>query len=212
MDVLTRLKQSRLLAIVRCDQPGLALRCIEALADEGIDLIEVSLTTPDALAVIAEASARLDDQVQVGAGTVMTVDQARAAIDAGASYLVTPSLSRGAAEGIRLGVPVLAGALTPTEVNNAVEQGATAVKLFPADAFGVGYLSALRGPFPDVPFVPVGGVDVDTTEAFLAAGALAVGVGSPLLGDAARGGDLGALRTRARAFRTRVAVLDGVAP
>jgi 2-dehydro-3-deoxyphosphogluconate aldolase/(4S)-4-hydroxy-2-oxoglutarate aldolase len=212
MDLLTKLEQRRLLAIVRCEDPAVALRCIDVLAEEGVDLIEVSLTSTDALAVIAEAGAHLDDRVALGAGTVMTADQAQAAVDAGATYLVTPSISRGAAEGIRLGVPVLVGALTPTEVTTAVAEGATAVKLFPADAFGAGYLSALRGPFPDVPFVPVGGVDVDTTDAFLAAGAVAVGVGSPLLGDAARGGSVGALRSRACEYRRRITALDPERP
>jgi 2-dehydro-3-deoxyphosphogluconate aldolase/(4S)-4-hydroxy-2-oxoglutarate aldolase len=95
---------------------------------------------------------------------------------------------------------VIAGALTPTEVVAAVHRGATAVKLFPASIGGPSYLKALRDPLPDVPFVAVGGVDVAKAEEYFAAGAIAVGLGSPLLGDAPQGGDLGALRERARAF------------
>ena len=208
MELLTRLRERRLLAIVRADDVRSALACIEVLADEGIDVIEVSLTGRDALAVLAEVRLSFGDTVELGAGTVMTAEQAQSAVAAGASYLVTPSLSAGADEGVRLGVPVLMGALTPTEVTRAVECGATAVKLFPAEFGGPRYLAALRAPFPDVPFVPVGGVDAAAAGAFLEAGALAVGVGSPLLGDAATGGDLSDLRARARELRSAVATLS----
>jgi 2-dehydro-3-deoxyphosphogluconate aldolase/(4S)-4-hydroxy-2-oxoglutarate aldolase len=106
-------------------------------------------------------------------------------------------------------VPVLVGALTPSEVIAAVDLGATAVKLFPAAQLGgPSYLRALREPFPGVPFVPVGGVTADTVAAYLAAGATAVGAGSPLIGDAAGGGSLEALRQRARAMRAAVAPGD----
>lgn len=207
MDLLTRLRQRRLLAIVRADDARSALGCIEVLADEGVDLIEVSLTSGDALAVLTQARASLGDAVELGAGTVMTSEQAQSALDAGATYLVTPSLGAGADWGVRRGVPVLMGALTPTEVTSAVERAATAVKLFPAELGGPRYLAALRAPFPDVPFVPVGGVDAVAAQAFLDVGAVAVGVGSPLLGDAAAGGDLADLRARARDLRSAVAPL-----
>jgi 2-dehydro-3-deoxyphosphogluconate aldolase / (4S)-4-hydroxy-2-oxoglutarate aldolase len=117
---------------------------------------------------------------------------------------VTPSLSPGADEGVRLGLPVLIGALTPTEVAAAVDRGATAVKLFPANLGGPSYLAALVAPFPGVPFVPVGGIDLDAAGGYLSAGALAVGVGSPLLGDAIASGDLASLRARARSFLVAV--------
>jgi 2-dehydro-3-deoxyphosphogluconate aldolase/(4S)-4-hydroxy-2-oxoglutarate aldolase len=204
-DLLSRLRQRKLLAIIRATDAGSALACIEVLAEEGIDLIEVSLTSVDALALLAKASARFGGDVVLGAGTVMTADQARASLDAGASYLVTPALGAGADEGVRMGAPVLMGALTPTEVASAMERGATAVKLFPAELGGPRYAAALRAPFPDVPFVPVGGVDPEAARAFLDAGCLAVGVGSPLMGDAASGGDLRGLRTRARDLRSSVA-------
>jgi 2-dehydro-3-deoxyphosphogluconate aldolase/(4S)-4-hydroxy-2-oxoglutarate aldolase len=106
------------------------------------------------------------------------------------------------AESVARGIPVLAGALTPTEVVTAMRLGATAVKLFPASFGGPAYLRALRDPLPGVPVVPVGGVDASLAAEYLAAGAVAVGVGSPLVGDAARGGDLDALRARAVEFLT----------
>jgi 2-dehydro-3-deoxyphosphogluconate aldolase/(4S)-4-hydroxy-2-oxoglutarate aldolase len=200
--LLERLHRRRLLAIVRGSNPEAALASLQVLADEGIDLIEVSLTTVDALSVIRRAATERGGVIGLGAGTVLTVADARAAVEAGASYLVTPGISEGAREGVRLGVPVLVGALTPSEVVAALELGATAVKLFPAAQLGgPSYLRALRAPFPDVPFVPVGGVTADAVPAYLAAGAVAVGVGSPLTADSADGGDLLALAERARAIR-----------
>jgi 2-dehydro-3-deoxyphosphogluconate aldolase/(4S)-4-hydroxy-2-oxoglutarate aldolase len=173
-----------------------------ALAEEGITLVEVSLTGTDALCVLSRARAELGPAAPLGAGTVLTAEDARRAQECGADFAVTPGLGEGFDEARRIGLPVLAGALTPTEVAAAVRLGADAVKLFPAGPVGgPGYLRALRGPFPGVPFVPVGGVDAQAARDHLAAGAVAVGVGSPLVGDAADGGDLGALRDRARAYR-----------
>jgi 2-dehydro-3-deoxyphosphogluconate aldolase / (4S)-4-hydroxy-2-oxoglutarate aldolase len=205
MDILAHLRAARLLSIVRADDSDQALRCLEVIAEEGIDLIEISLTGRGALSLIRRARAALGDAVAIGAGTVLTARQADDALAAGASYVVTPSLSAGADHAVGLGVPALVGALTPSEVNAAMERGATAVKLFPASHVGPGYLADLRQPFPDVPFVPVGGVDAAAARAFLAAGAVAVGVGSPLQGDAAGGGSLDALRARARTLREAVA-------
>ncbi|RSM63923.1 aldolase [Actinoplanes sp. ATCC 53533] len=202
MSLLEQLNRQRLLAIVRSGDPDTASAIVDALADEGIDLVEVSLTTVGALSVIRRAATGSRGATGLGAGTVLTAADAQAALEAGASYLVTPGISEGAREGVRLGVPVLVGALTPTEVIAAVELGATAVKLFPvAQLGGPSYLRALRAPFPDVPFVPVGGVTADAVPDYLAAGAVAVGVGSPLTGGSADAGSLAALRQRARAMR-----------
>lgn len=200
-DLATRLRRHRLVAIVRGGDAEAALRTVHTLAEEGVALIEVSLTTADAEEVLARASASLPAGTDLGAGTVVTAEDARRARDAGAGWVVTPALGAGVTEAVALGMPVLAGALTPTEAVAAVASGATAVKLFPASLGGPGYLTALRGPLPHVPFVPVGGVDLAATRAYLAAGAVAVGVGGPLVGDAADGGDLAGLRDRARAFR-----------
>ncbi|MEV6984004.1 bifunctional 4-hydroxy-2-oxoglutarate aldolase/2-dehydro-3-deoxy-phosphogluconate aldolase [Sphaerisporangium sp. NPDC051017] len=201
--LLDLLRSRRLLAIVRGSDPDAALRAIEVLAEEGVTMMEVSLSGADALTVVRKAAAALGTGaggpgVHLGAGTVLTARDATAARDAGATFIVTPGLGAGVTEAIRLGLPVLAGALTPTEVIAAVEQGAAAVKLFPASAGGVPYLRALRDPFPAVPFVPVGGVGLDSVQEYLEAGAIAVGLGSPLLGDAANGGDLSELRRRVR--------------
>ncbi|MFG1708121.1 bifunctional 4-hydroxy-2-oxoglutarate aldolase/2-dehydro-3-deoxy-phosphogluconate aldolase [Nonomuraea sp. M3C6] len=197
---LETLAEWRLLAIVRGSDPDAALRTVITLAEEGVRLIEVSLVTPDAPRVIREARAALGGAADLGAGTVVTADDARRSADAGASYLVTPAVSEAVRAGRELGLPVLAGALTPTEVVAALDAGAAAVKLFPASLGGVRHLRALRDPFPHVPFVPVGGVGVAEAVEYLDAGAVAVGVGSPLVGDAARGGDLDGLRERVKSF------------
>ncbi|MET8769407.1 bifunctional 4-hydroxy-2-oxoglutarate aldolase/2-dehydro-3-deoxy-phosphogluconate aldolase [Streptomyces sp. NPDC004658] len=205
MDLRAALADRRLVAIVRGSDADAALRTVLALAKEGIDLIEVSLSGADALRVITRCGEELGPDRPIGAGTVLTADDARAARDAGAAFAVTPGLGAGADTARELGLPVLAGVMTPTEIITAQAQGADALKLFPAaQAGGPAYLKALRAPFPDAVFVPVGGVDLDAARAYLTAGATAVGVGSPLVGDAADGGSLSALRERARAFLTAV--------
>ena len=206
MNLLAELRSRRLLAIIRGTDPGAAVRSALTLAQEGVTLIEVSLTTPDAFGVISRARAELRGTsrpgagVHVGAGTVVSAEDAAQAVGAGADFVVTPAIVPGIATVTERGLPLLCGALSPTDVVTAVEQGAVAVKLFPASLGGARYLRALRDPFPEVPFVPVGGVDADAAREYLAAGATAVGVGSPLLGDAASGGSLDDLRARARRF------------
>lgn len=204
---LARLQRERLLAIVRGDNPDAALAASLALFAGGIRFLEVSLVTTDALAVIAELARQAPSDCLVGAGTVLTIDDVHRSAAAGATFMVTPAVTEAIAESARLGLPVCAGALTPTEVVAARRAGATVVKLFPGSFGGPAYLKALRDPLPDVPFVPVGGVDVGRAAEYFAAGAVAVGLGSPLLGDAARGGDLDELRARTNAF---LAVRDEV--
>lgn len=192
--------QTRLLAIVRGTQEAATHRAVEVLIEQGVTRLEVSLTSVAALAVLARASAAASPSVQIGAGTVLTATDAHNAAEAGAAFLVTPGICDGARAGVELGLPVLIGALTPSEVVAAVNMGATAVKLFPASFGGPAYLRALLAPFPDVAFIPVGGVGHREAMDFMAAGAVAVGVGSPLVGDAADGGDMEELRSRAREF------------
>ncbi|MFG3203891.1 bifunctional 4-hydroxy-2-oxoglutarate aldolase/2-dehydro-3-deoxy-phosphogluconate aldolase [Streptomyces sp. NPDC048192] len=206
MDLPAALAAHRLLAVVRGRDADASLRTVLTLAEEGITLIEVSLTGTDALTVIARARELLGVDHDLGAGTVLTADDARAAHRAGAAFVVTPGLGEGIPAAHDLGMPVLAGVFTPTDVIAARRMGAAALKVFPiAQAGGAAYLKALRGPFPDAMLVPVGGVDAAVARDCLAAGAAAVGVGSPLVGDAADGGSLDDLRRRARAFRTVVA-------
>jgi 2-dehydro-3-deoxyphosphogluconate aldolase/(4S)-4-hydroxy-2-oxoglutarate aldolase len=197
---LDELARERLLAIIRGTNPAAAIQAALVLVDSGIRFLEVSLVTTDALRVIAEVARRVPDGCVLGAGTVLTREDVSRAEEAGARFMVTPAVTESVAESVARGIPVLAGAFTPTEVVTAMSLGATAVKLFPSAIGGPAYLRALRDPLPAVPFVPVGGVDAALAAEYLEGGAVAVGIGSPLVGDA--GGDLVALRKRAAEFLT----------
>jgi 2-dehydro-3-deoxyphosphogluconate aldolase/(4S)-4-hydroxy-2-oxoglutarate aldolase len=199
-EFLDELVRQRLLAIIRGTDPGSAVQAALVLIDSGVRFLEVSLVTTDALRVIAEVAGQVPEGCQIGAGTVLTREDVARAQEAGARFMVTPAVTESVAEAVSRGIPVLAGALTPTEVVTAMGMGATAVKLFPSATGGPAYLRALRDPLPRVPFVPVGGVDAALAAEYFAAGAVAVGIGSPLVGDAVRGGDLDALRARAAKF------------
>jgi 2-dehydro-3-deoxyphosphogluconate aldolase/(4S)-4-hydroxy-2-oxoglutarate aldolase len=204
-EFLQGLRSEGLVAIVRGTDAAASVRASLALLDEGFRFLEISLTTPDAFGVIAEVAREAPAGAHVGGGTMLTVDDVTRVRDAGGSFTVTPAVAASVAESARIGMPVVAGAMTPTEVVAAMVAGATAVKLFPASVGGPPYLKALRDPLPHVPFVAVGGVDVEKVAAYFEVGAIAVGLGSPLIGDAAAGGDLAALRERARRFREAVA-------
>ncbi len=197
---LTELAQERLLVIIRGPDPEAAIAASLALLRSGIRFLEVSLVTVDALGVITELTRAAPDGCVIGAGTVLTRDDVHRAAEAGARFMVTPAVTESVAESVAAGIPVLAGAFTPTEALTAMGLGAAAVKLFPSAVGGPAYLRALRDPLPSVPFVPVGGVDMALAADYLSVGAVAVGVGSTLVGDAASGGDLDALSARAAAF------------
>ncbi|MEU6641870.1 bifunctional 4-hydroxy-2-oxoglutarate aldolase/2-dehydro-3-deoxy-phosphogluconate aldolase [Saccharomonospora sp. NPDC046836] len=200
MELTDLLARHRVMAIIRGSDPAACVRTAEVLVEAGIRLLEVSLTTTDALDVLARITSTLAGGAEIGAGTVLSAEDAENSKAAGATFAVTPALGEGVTAAIGLGMPVLAGAMTPTEVVAAHRAGAAAVKLFPAGTLGPGYVKALRDPFPKVALVPVGGVGLADVPRYLAAGALAVGIGSPLAGDAPHGGDLGALRERAGKF------------
>jgi 2-dehydro-3-deoxyphosphogluconate aldolase/(4S)-4-hydroxy-2-oxoglutarate aldolase len=199
-ELLSSLRENRLLAIIRGKNPEACLKTAVTLIDAGITILEVSLTTTEALRVISGIAEASGGRALVGAGTVLTSGQVREAHEAGAQFIVTPCLAPSTDAARNAGLPVLVGALTPAEVYAAACAGATAVKLFPASVGGPAYLKALRDPFPDIAFVAVGGVGVESVADYLHAGALAVGAGSPLTGDAPRGGSLAELGERARKF------------
>jgi 2-dehydro-3-deoxyphosphogluconate aldolase/(4S)-4-hydroxy-2-oxoglutarate aldolase len=198
--LLAGIRETRLVAIVRGTDGAAAAKAALAAMDEGFRYVEIALTTPDALEAIREVRAAAPAGCFVGAGTVLTAQDVDRVADAGGQFMVTPSLAASIAESARQGIPVLAGALTPSEAYEAMNRGATAVKLFPASIGGPGYLKALRDPFPGIPFIAVGGVGLDEAAGYWEAGAIAVGLGGPLFGDAGSGGDLAAMRERARGF------------
>ncbi|WP_329002346.1 bifunctional 4-hydroxy-2-oxoglutarate aldolase/2-dehydro-3-deoxy-phosphogluconate aldolase [Kribbella sp. NBC_00709] len=206
MDLLAELRTRKLLAIIRADGADSALACVETLVEAGVTALEISLTTPGGVEAIAKARSQYDPHILIGAGTVVTAAQADEVAAARAGFVVTPAITRGAHRAVQLGLPLLCGALTPTEVVAALDLGATAVKIFPAKLHGPGYFSELRAPLPDAPLIAVGGVDAQSAPQYLSAGALAVGVGSPLLGDAGNGGSLAELAIRASTFRTELGV------
>jgi 2-dehydro-3-deoxyphosphogluconate aldolase/(4S)-4-hydroxy-2-oxoglutarate aldolase len=210
LDLLALLRRHRLVAIVRGRDPDASLSSLLTLAEEGVVLMEVSLSGAEPWLVIERAKVALGDGVELGVGTVRSVDDARRAAGSGASFVVTPAATDGAAEARSLGLPLLPGAFSPSEVLAAHLGGAAAVKLFPASLGGPGYVAALRDPFPDIPLVPVGGVALASIGEYLSSGAVAVGVGSPLLGDAPHGGDLAALRDRAHLVLGELAAVEAV--
>lgn len=184
---------------------------IETLLANGIRAIELTLTTPGTLGALQDLAERYPSAV-FGLGTVTSVADARESIAQGARYLVTPALDLAVIAAARLaGVPVYPGALTPTEIYAAWKAGASAVKIFPAQTVGPQYGRQLLGPFPDLLFVPSGGIGIEEVPAWLGAGASAVSIGGPLIGDALDGGSLVALAARCRELVSLTNGL-GVAP
>jgi 2-dehydro-3-deoxyphosphogluconate aldolase/(4S)-4-hydroxy-2-oxoglutarate aldolase len=198
-EVCRRLEASGIVPVVRVSRRELALRAVEALAAAGCEAVEITLTVPDALAIIRELSAR----ALVGAGTVTSSVQAQAALEAGARFIVSPGLDAGIVRAAQAGgAPAIAGALTPSEIMAAIRAGADWVKIFPCSALGgATYLRALRGPFPGVRLLPTGGVTLASAPDYIAAGAVALGVGSELIAEGELAtGDLASTSDRARAF------------
>jgi 2-dehydro-3-deoxyphosphogluconate aldolase/(4S)-4-hydroxy-2-oxoglutarate aldolase len=174
---------ARLLAIVRYQGGGEPDPAIEAVVGAGVPLVEITLDTPGALEVVTRWS---EAGRPVGVGTAVSPQQVDAAVDAGASFIVSPGILEPVIErALELGVDVVPGAFTPTEVLRARELGAVAVKLFPASTGGPAHVRALRGPLPDVPLVPTGGIGVEDVTSYLEAGASCVGLGGALVGAAA---------------------------
>jgi 2-dehydro-3-deoxyphosphogluconate aldolase/(4S)-4-hydroxy-2-oxoglutarate aldolase len=195
---LTAIRECRIVAVLRALEPSHLAVVADVLVACGIRAVEFSLSTPGALDAIRTYRPVAAAGTFLGAGTVVTGSEANQAIDAGARYLVTPAFIPEVIDiGAARSVPVIAGALTPTEVLAAYSAGASAVKIFPAALGGPSYLRLLREPLPNVPMVPPGGVRLEDAANYIAAGAIAVGIGSQLTGDALSGGDLGALAERA---------------
>jgi 2-dehydro-3-deoxyphosphogluconate aldolase/(4S)-4-hydroxy-2-oxoglutarate aldolase len=177
MDLLAQLAKYRALCIIRAPEIPDPVGIGRTLVEAGIPIVEFALTTPNALRLM-EAAATVDGLI-LGAGTVMSAQDARDCINAGATFLLTPGLRPGVAEeAVRQRVPLVLGAMTPTEVATAMELGATAVKVFPAARLGSAYFGDLHGPYPDTPLVATGGLNAENAAAFLAGGAIAVTAGS----------------------------------
>ena len=199
---LQRVLDLGLVAIIRAPNGDRLLEVAEALYAGGIDVIEVTFTVPGVIDIIKQLRDKIGDRILLGAGTVLDVETARAAILAGAEFIVTPTVNT---EVIKLcqryGKVVMSGAFTPTEILTAWEAGADIVKVFPADVGGPSYLKAVHGPLPQVRLLPTGGVNLDTLNSFVKAGACAVGLGGALVEkDALENGDMQRIENAARDF------------
>lgn len=199
------LRDTRVVAVLRATHATEYAPVIDALQQGGVLSIELTLSTPGVFDELPRLQEHFGEGLEIGVGTVTTGDEAETAMDLGAAYVVTPVTDTDiVAACVRRGVPVYPGGLTPTELHAGWKLGATAVKVFPASVVGAGYVAQLRGPFPDVQVIPSGGVNIEDVPAWIRAGALAVSLGGPLLGDAFRGGDLQDLTARARRVRELV--------
>jgi 2-dehydro-3-deoxyphosphogluconate aldolase/(4S)-4-hydroxy-2-oxoglutarate aldolase len=200
-DTLKRIRSEKVIALIRADSPESLLDCARALSAGGLNVIELTMTTPGAIDLVAEVSRSLPE-VMLGLGTVLDAATARSGVAAGAKFIVTPALRPEVIKACQqLGVPILSGALTPTEIAAAADLGADVIKIFPAEFFGPAYIKSLRAVFPQVEFLPTGGVTVKTIGDFLKAGAFATAAGSALLDPAAlKARDWPAITARAREF------------
>jgi 2-dehydro-3-deoxyphosphogluconate aldolase/(4S)-4-hydroxy-2-oxoglutarate aldolase len=199
-----------MIPIIRASSADAAVAVVEALLHAGVTVAEITMTVPNAIDAIGAVAKRFSGQALVGAGTVTDAETARRAVDAGAEFIVTPCLVPEVQEVIeaahRADVAVLPGALTPGEVFEAFRLGGDMVKVFPVQAVGgAAYLRALRGPFPDIPLVPTGGVTLDNMAELFQAGAAAVGVGTELISkDALARRDYAAIGALAQQFLAAV--------
>lgn len=175
------MEERKIIAIIRTQESGPLLDAVSALKNGGVECIEITMTTPGALRVLEEVRSKRND-ILFGAGTVLDKETARACILSGAQFIVTPSLDPEVIElAHRYDVPVIPGALTPTEILSAWQKGAEVVKIFPVSSLGPDYIKNLRGPFPQIKFCPTGGINLNNISDYLRAGASCVGVGGSLV-------------------------------
>lgn len=180
-DVLSSIKENKLVAIIRGAEPKSVLKIARALQAGGIRTLEITLNSPGALKVIEEVSSELGDELLVGAGTVLDPESARLAILAGAQFILAPTVNLKTIQmAKRYGAVSIPGAFTPTEILTAYEHGADIVKVFPASV-GPSYIKDLRGPLPHIPLLPTGGVTLENVSEFMKAGAVGCGIGSALV-------------------------------
>jgi len=201
--IIDQILQIGLIPVVRAESSDVAMRAIDAIKEGGISVLEITMTVPGAIRVIEEVARRFGDGAIVGAGTVLDSETARACILAGAQFIVGPALDLDTISCCRrYSIPVMPGAMTPTEVLTAWKAGADFVKVFPANAVGgPSYIKALKAPLPQIQLVPTGGVSLKTAADFIKAGAAALGVGADLVDTAALlAGEDKVITERARQF------------
>ena len=201
--VRDRIAEIGVVPVVRASSPREALIAAEAVCQGGIPIVEITMTVPGAVEVIRELSKSSSSEVLIGAGTVLDPETARRCLDAGAQFLVSPGLNLPTVElAVREKILIMAGALTPTEVITAWNAGSDFVKIFPCGQIGgAKYIKALKGPLPQIPLVPTGGVNLNTAAEFIEAGAAALGVGGELVqAEALKSGKSQVIADNARKF------------
>ena len=205
-EILRIIRETGVIAIMRAQSSGQLITAADAIKAGGVSVIEVTMTTPGALGVVETAKARYGEDVLFGAGSVLDPETGRAAIMAGADFIVAPTLNLDLiALCNRYSIPVMPGCYTPTEALTAWEAGSDMIKLFPASVGGADYLKAILAPLPHLEIVPVGGVNLDTAAEFIRKGAAALGVGSSLVNQKLLdANDLDELTRRAKAFIAEV--------
>lgn len=181
-EIIDRILNPGIVAIIRADSSEQLLSAAEALYEGGVTGMEVTMTTPNALQVIADVSKRFGNKVLIGVGSVLDTETCRAAILAGAQFVVTP-ITRPEVITLcnRYGKPIASGAYTPTEALTAYESGADFIKIFPADQLGPQYIKNILAPMPQLQIIPTGGVTLQTAESFIKAGCVALAAGSSLV-------------------------------
>ena len=202
-EVLERITSIGIVPVVRAGSAKHAEMATEAVRAGGVPIVEITMTVPGAINLIARLVGSMGNDVLVGAGTVLDAATARQCIDAGAEFIVSPGLDVATVEYVRREEKVMmAGALTPTEVITAWKAGSDFVKIFPCNATGgAKYIQALKGPLPQIPMIPTGGVNLQTAADFIRAGVAALGVGGELVSPAAlRSGEMAPITEAARAL------------
>lgn len=181
-EILRQLVEPGVIAVIRADSSAQLMHVAEALKKGGVIAMEVTMTTPNAIEVIQEVTRRHGQDLVMGVGTILDTETCRAAILAGAEFVVTPVFRPEVIQLCRrYGRPIICGAYTPTEILSAWESGADFVKVFPADGLGANYIKAVKAPLPQVQIIPTGGVDLNTAGDFIKAGCAAVAAGSSLV-------------------------------
>ncbi len=204
--VIKQIEAGRIIAILRGDFGGREEEIVSALVEAGVTAVEVTLNSPNAFDSINRLSASFGSRIAVGAGTVLRVDEVERAADSGARFIVSPNRNASVIKTTkRLGLVSLPGCFTPSEIVEALDAGADAAKLFPAQSLGIDFIKAMRGPLPDARLIPTGGVTPEAARDYLAAGVWALGVGSELVGKDVMSDDgFDLLRRRALAFTEAV--------
>lgn len=204
--IIHEITNTGVIAIIRAAGSNELIDVVKALREGGVTCIEVTMTTPNALEVIGKARQYCGDSAFIGVGSVLDSETARAAMLAGAQYVVAPVTDFPTIEICkRYSVPIMPGALTPTEALRAHQAGADFVKIFPTSTLGAQYIKDLRGPLPQIKYVPTGGIDLNNCADFIKAGASALGMGSALVSkDALAKKDFGAIQKTAEEFLKRV--------